>query len=36
MSGLEKDKLFLTLKNLKSSNKAIIFYTEQNKKKIHI
>ncbi len=32
MSGLEKDKLFLTLKNLKSSNKAIIFYTEQNKK----
>ncbi len=33
MSGLEKDKLFLTLKNLKSSNKAIIFYTEQNKKK---
>ena len=32
MSGLEKDKLFLTLKNLKSSNKAITFYTEQNKK----
>ena len=32
MSGLEKDKLFLTLRNLKSSNKAITFYTEQNKK----
>ena len=30
--GLEKDKLFLTLKNLKNSNKAIMFYTEQNKK----
>ena len=30
--GLEKDKLFLTLKNLKYSNKAIVFYTEQNKK----
>ena len=32
MNGLGKDKLFLTLKNLKSSNKAIMFYTEQNKK----
>jgi len=32
-SGLDKDKLFLTLKNLKSSNETIIFYTEQNKKK---
>ena len=32
LSGLEKDKLFLTLKNLKSSNEAITFYTEQNKK----
>ena len=32
MSGLEKDKLFLTLKNLKSSNNVIKFYTEQNKK----
>ena len=32
INGLEKDKLFLTLKNLKHSNKAIIFYTEQNKK----
>tara|TARA_B100001057_G_scaffold460410_1_gene511453 strand:- start:446 stop:1471 length:1026 start_codon:yes stop_codon:yes gene_type:complete len=32
LSGLEKDKLFLTLKNLKSSNEAIFFYTEQNKK----
>ncbi len=31
-SGLEKDKLFLTLRNLKSSDKAIMFYTEQNKK----
>ena len=30
--GLEKDKMFLTLKNLKHSNKAIAFYTEQNKK----
>ncbi len=32
MSGLEKDKLFLTLKNLKSSNNVIEFYTEQNKR----
>ena len=32
INGLEKDKLFLTLKNLKSSNKAVMFYTEQNKK----
>ncbi len=31
-SGIEKDKLFLTLKNLKSSNEAIIFYSEKNKK----
>ncbi len=31
-SGIEKEKLFLTLKNLKSSNQAIKFYTEQNKK----
>ena len=30
--GLDKDKLFLTLKNLKRSNKAIMFYIEQNKK----
>ena len=30
LSGLEKDKLFLTLKNLKSSNEAIIFYSKQN------
>ena len=30
-SGLKKDKLFLTLKNLKSSNKTVVFYTEQNK-----
>ena len=30
--GLDKDKLFLTLKNLKRSNQALIFYTEQNKK----
>jgi len=32
ISGLEKDKLFLTLKNLRSSDKTIQFYTEQNKK----
>ena len=32
INGLEKDKLFLTIKNLKSSNKTVIFYTEQNKK----
>ena len=31
-SGIEKDKLFLTLKNLKISNNTIIHYTEQNKK----
>ncbi len=31
-SGIEKDKLFLTLKNLKISNNTIIYYTEQNKK----
>ena len=31
-SGLEKDKLFLTLKNLKNSNNALKFYTEQNKR----
>ena len=31
-SGIEKDKLFLTLKKLKSSNEAIIFYSEKNKK----
>ncbi len=30
-SGLEKDKLFLTIKNLKISNRTIKFYTEQNK-----
>ena len=30
-NGLEKDKLFLTLKNLKKTNKALIFYTEKNK-----
>ncbi len=32
ISGLEKEKLFLTLKNLKSSNKTIISFTEENKK----
>ncbi len=32
ISGLEKDKLFLTLKNLKKSNKTIMFYIEQNKR----
>ncbi len=31
-SGFEKSKLFLTLNNLKSSNNAIKFYSEQNKK----
>ena len=31
-SGLEKDKFHLTLKNLKSSNNSLKFYTEQNKK----
>ena len=31
-NGLDKDKLLLTLKNLKKSNQAIIFYIEQNKK----
>ena len=31
-NGLDKNKLFLTLKNLKRSNQALIFYTEQNKK----
>ena len=31
-SGLSKDKLFLTLKNLKRSNFALSFYVEKNKK----
>src|SRR6056300_1164132 len=31
-NGLENDKLFLTLKNLKCSDKVIQFYTEQNKR----
>ena len=30
-NGLDKDKLFLTLKNLKKSNQALKFYVEQNK-----
>jgi len=30
-SGLNKDKLFLTLKNLRSSNKALKFYVQLNK-----
>ena len=30
-TGLDKDKLLLTLKNLKSSSNALTFYTEQNK-----
>ena len=29
-NGLDKDKLFLTLKNLKKSNQALTFYVEQN------
>jgi tRNA(Ile)-lysidine synthase len=31
-NGLDKNKLFLTIKNLKKSNQALIFYSEQNKK----
>ena len=31
-NGLDKDKLFLTLKNLKKSNQALMFYVQQNKK----
>ena len=31
-NGLDKNKLLLTLKNLKKSNQAIIFYVEKNKK----
>ena len=31
-NGLDKNKLFLTLKNLKKSNRALKFYVEQNKK----
>ena len=30
-NGLDKDKLFLTIKNLKKSNRSINFYVEQNK-----
>ena len=30
-SGLDKENFFLTLNNLKSSNNAIKFYTDQNK-----
>tara|TARA_Y100000996_G_scaffold412780_1_gene399635 strand:+ start:707 stop:1732 length:1026 start_codon:yes stop_codon:yes gene_type:complete len=29
--GFDKDKFFLTLKNLRASNRAILFYVEQNK-----
>ena len=31
-SGLDKNKLLLTIKNLKSSNEVVKFYTEQNKR----
>ena len=31
-NGFSKDKLFLTLKNLKKSNNALSFYVEKNKK----
>ena len=31
-SGLDKDKLLLTIKNLKSSNSALMFYVKQNSK----
>jgi tRNA(Ile)-lysidine synthase len=30
-NGLDKDKLFLTLKNLRKSNQALTFYVEKNK-----
>ena len=30
--GLDKDKLFLTIKNLKKSNQALSFYVEKHKK----
>ena len=32
-NGFDKDKLFLTIKNLKNSDNAISFYVEQNYKK---
>ena len=32
-NGLSKDKLILTLKNLRKSNYALSFYVEKNKKK---
>ncbi len=32
IEGFEKDKLFLTLKNLKKSNQAILFYVNENKR----
>ena len=32
-SGLDKNKLLLTIKNLKKSNKALSFYVDQNKEK---
>jgi tRNA(Ile)-lysidine synthase len=31
-NGFDKDKFFLTLKNLKNSNQSILFYVEQNKR----
>ncbi len=31
-NGLDKHKLFLTLKNLRKSNQALMFYVDQNKK----
>jgi tRNA(Ile)-lysidine synthase len=32
LNGLDKNKLLLTIKNLKSSDQAILFYTEKNKR----
>ena len=31
-NGLDKDKLFLTINNLKRSNQSLLFYVEQNKR----
>jgi len=32
INGMDKDKLFLTLKNLKKANSSLSFYVEENKK----
>ena len=31
-NGLDKDKLYLTIKNLRKSNQSLLFYVDQNKK----